>query len=55
MFLQQRCWVLKVDAHHKQFIACYPSASIIPKMRYMVHFLSQILRQVYFYDIAVYY
>lgn len=33
-----------IDDHHSMFRHCYPSATIIPKMHYMVHFPSQILK-----------
>ena len=33
-----------IDDHHKMFQRCYPSATIIPKMHYMVHLPSQILK-----------
>lgn len=33
-----------VHDHHQIFTRCYPTASIIPKMHYMVHFPSQILK-----------
>ena len=32
--------------HHTAFICCYPHASVIPKMHYMVHFPQQIIRLV---------
>ena len=33
-----------IHTHHQQFLNCYPSARITPKMHYMVHFPRQILR-----------
>ena len=32
-----------IDDHH-MFVQCYPTASITPKLHYMVHFPSQILK-----------
>lgn len=32
-----------IDDHHQQFVRCYPSARITPKMHYMVHFPKQLL------------
>ena len=32
-----------IHDHHSMFRQCYPTASITPKMHYMVHFPSQIL------------
>ena len=34
-----------IREHHMLFIKCYPVASIIPKMHYMVHLPQQLLRQ----------
>ena len=31
-----------VQAHHRMFVRCFPSASFIPKLHYMVHFSKQI-------------
>ncbi len=33
-----------IDIHHQQFVKCYPTASVIPKMHYMVHFPEQVLK-----------
>ena len=33
-----------IHDHHNMFRHCYPTASIIPKMQYLVHFPSQILK-----------
>lgn len=33
-----------IHDHHSMFRHCYPTASITPKMHYMVHFPSQILK-----------
>lgn len=33
-----------ISDHHHLFTRCYPNASIIPKMHYMVHFPQQITR-----------
>ena len=30
------------DDHHHHFVRCYPTASIIPKMHYMMHFPDKI-------------
>ena len=34
---------LLIEEHHQQFINLYPTASIIPKMHFMVHFPQQII------------
>ena len=31
-----------VQDHHRMFVRCFPSASFIPKLHYMVHFSKQI-------------
>lgn len=36
-----------ISDHHMLFTRCYPSASVIPKMHYMVHFPQQIIRYNY--------
>ena len=33
-----------IDQHHQEFVKCYPSVHLTPKMHYMVHFPSQILK-----------
>ena len=33
-----------VHDHHQLFTRCYPTSSIIPKMHYMVHLPTQIVR-----------
>ena len=33
-----------IHEHHTAFVRCYPRASIIPKMHYMVHLPQQIVR-----------
>ena len=35
-----------IHDHHALFTRCYPRASIIPKMHYMVHFPRQIIRYI---------
>ena len=37
---------------HHLFTHCYPTASIIPKMHYMVHFPHQIIRYLSFRGVA---
>ncbi len=33
-----------IDQHHREFKRCYPSTNFTPKMHYMVHFPSDMLR-----------
>lgn len=33
-----------IEEHHATFIGLYPGRSVIPKMHYMIHFPSQMLR-----------
>ena len=35
-----------IEEHHVIFLILYPGRSVIPKMHYMVHYPSQILRYV---------
>ena len=35
-----------IEEHHATFIGLYPGRSVIPKMHYMIHFPSQMLRSV---------
>lgn len=35
-----------IEEHHETFLALYPGRSVIPKMHYMVHYPSQMLRLV---------
>ena len=35
-----------IEEHHSAFLRIYPGRSIIPKMHYMVHYPSHMMRQV---------
>ena len=35
-----------IEEHHSTFLRIYPNRSIIPKMHYMVHYPSHMMRQV---------
>ena len=37
-----------IEEHHATFVGLYPGRSVIPKMHYMIHFPSQMLRSVFF-------
>ena len=47
-----------IEEHHATFIGLYPGRSVIPKMHYMIHFPSQMLRldsyKLQFYKLSKY-
>ena len=47
-----------IEEHHATFIGLYPRRSVIPKMHYMIHFPSQMLRldsyKLQFYKLSKY-